>query len=156
MTHFVPTIIGLPRNAGIAVRTTVISPERLERELQLGSTERTFQQGCASLAESASLLSSVIAFDWLACWLELSAKTTACQVKTGLAHSSYAAVKGDGDIGERVGEHGKRHVGRIGQRALRRVFRMQNVISGWQVDLEFAFRVGSKSDHFLAVEGEDG
>jgi hypothetical protein len=28
---------------------------------------------------SAGLLSSVIAFDWLACWLELSAKTAGCQ-----------------------------------------------------------------------------
>jgi hypothetical protein len=58
-----------------------VSLGRLERELRLGSTERTFQLGCASLAESASLLSSVIAFDWLACCLELSAKTDACQGK---------------------------------------------------------------------------
>jgi len=77
VNHFMPTNIGSPSNVGVTVRTTqrdtwnlkrdTFSPERLERELRLGSTERTFQQWCASLAESASLLSSVIAFDWLAC-----------------------------------------------------------------------------------------
>ena len=40
------------------------SPERLKRELQLGYVERNFQQiRYASLAASASLLSSVTAFD---------------------------------------------------------------------------------------------
>jgi hypothetical protein len=63
--HFVPTAIGLPSNAGIAVQTTrVHSLARLKRELQLGSDECNFQHvGCISLAPSASLLSSVMAFD---------------------------------------------------------------------------------------------
>ncbi len=63
--HFVPTNIGLPFNAGIAVQTTrVHSLARLKRELQLGSDECNFQlSGCISLAASASLLSSVTAFD---------------------------------------------------------------------------------------------
>jgi len=62
--HFVPTNIGLPYNAGIAVQTTrVHSLARLKRELQLGSDECNFQHfGCISLAASASLLSSVTAF----------------------------------------------------------------------------------------------
>jgi len=63
--HFVPTNIGLPFNAGIAAQTTRFhSLTRLERELQLGSHECNFQHiGCLSLAASASLLSSVTAFD---------------------------------------------------------------------------------------------
>jgi hypothetical protein len=62
--HFVPTNIGLPVNAGIAVQTTrVHSLARLKRELQLVSGECNFQHvGCISLAASASLLSSVTAF----------------------------------------------------------------------------------------------
>jgi hypothetical protein len=64
--HFVPTNIGLPFNAGIAVQTTrVHSLARLERELQLGLDECNFQHfGCISLAASTSLLSSVTAFDY--------------------------------------------------------------------------------------------
>jgi len=50
--HFAPTNIGLPCNAGIAARTIWWggrysangSPERLERELQLVSAGRKFQQ----------------------------------------------------------------------------------------------------------------
>ena len=42
--HFVPTIIGLPCNAGIAVQTTAISLGRLGRELQLVSAGCKFQQ----------------------------------------------------------------------------------------------------------------
>ena len=69
--HFVPTNIGLPLNAGIAVQTICVvaiycnlrSLARLKRELQLGSDECNFQHfGCISLAASASLLSSVTAF----------------------------------------------------------------------------------------------
>jgi hypothetical protein len=62
--HFAPTDIGLPHNAGIAVQTTRFhSLARLKRELQLGSDECNFQRNrCTSLAASASLLSSVIAF----------------------------------------------------------------------------------------------
>ncbi len=51
--RLMPTNIGSPSNVGVTVRTTqrdtwnlkrdTPSPERLERELQLGSTERRFQ-----------------------------------------------------------------------------------------------------------------
>jgi|GEM_PF-3068306 len=55
--HFVPTNIGFPDNAGIAVRTTqwdklkliLHSRERLERELQLGSVECNFTNCLAHL-----------------------------------------------------------------------------------------------------------
>ena len=44
LIHFAPTIIGLPCNAGTAVQTTAISPERLGRELRSVSVERGFQR----------------------------------------------------------------------------------------------------------------
>ena len=55
--HFVPTNIGFPHNAGIAVQTTNVtlkywftsSPSRLERELQLGSVECNFTNYFAHL-----------------------------------------------------------------------------------------------------------
>jgi len=62
---FAPTVIGFPDNAGIAVQTTSNhSPARLKRELQLGYFGCSFQHvRCISLAASASLLSSVTAFE---------------------------------------------------------------------------------------------
>lgn len=69
-----------PVTLGLRFRTTANSPEQLERELRLVSAGPKFQHvSCASLAASAGLLSSVIAFNWLACYLELSAKMTGCQ-----------------------------------------------------------------------------
>lgn len=65
------TNISLPGNAGIASCTNDVpggtcSRRRLRRELQLGSDECNFQQiDYTSLATSASLLSSVIAFEML-------------------------------------------------------------------------------------------
>ena len=66
--HLVLTNISLPCNAGIASRTSdapsgPCSRWRLRRELRLVSDECNFQQiYYTSLAASASLLSSVIAF----------------------------------------------------------------------------------------------
>jgi len=68
--HFTPTNIGLSNNVEITVRTTNVTPDtfsrkRLGRELQLVSDECNFQRlRCKSLAASASLLSSVTAFDY--------------------------------------------------------------------------------------------
>ena len=81
-THFAPTIIGCPVNAGIAVQTTRDSFTRTARE----GTSTDFRRVqfhrllCTSLAASFSLLSSVTAFmERLACYIELSAKTGRCQ-----------------------------------------------------------------------------
>jgi hypothetical protein len=73
MAHFTLTIISLPYNAGIAAQTTNVtlktgtrdtpSPERLKRELRSGSAGWEFQPMLRkSLAASADILSSVIAF----------------------------------------------------------------------------------------------
>jgi hypothetical protein len=69
---FALTNISLSYNVEITVQTNcraqfivpLRSPERLKRELQLISVECNFQRfHCTSLAASASLLSSVTAFD---------------------------------------------------------------------------------------------
>ena len=83
--HFAPPNIGLPCNAGTAVRTTKrdlprSSPLQLERELRLVSVERGSQPvPRASLTTFASLLSSVNAFYGVACWSLLSPKYRQCQ-----------------------------------------------------------------------------
>ena len=59
---------------------------------------------CASLATSAKLLSSVIAFIKLACWALLSAKSSGCQV---LADSTIVAYFQHSKF---MFSHRKRHI----------------------------------------------
>lgn len=83
--HFVPTNIGFPDNAGIAVRTTKhdtwnLTPDTLFTRTAREGTSTAFgrvqfhQLPCTSLAASVSLLSSVTALMWL-----LSAESGFCQ-----------------------------------------------------------------------------
>lgn len=82
-----PTIIGSPANAGAAVRTTgrkinltLRSPERLGRELRPVSAGSGSQSAPASPCRlSPGYFPSSLLFDWLACWLLLSAEKGTCQ-----------------------------------------------------------------------------